>query len=74
MHCPKTGSSLFQVQAIRIGSLVPGAGHRRKKDWGEKHREEGPNVMANWELLLWDRHQAFRPCVLFLENVPAETL
>ena len=25
-------------------------------------------------LLFWDRHRAFRPCVLFLENVPAETL
>jgi len=72
--CPKTRSSLFQVQAVRIGSLVPGAGYRRKENKEEKHRKEGPDVMADRQLLLWDRHQAFRPCVLISENVPAETL
>ena len=30
--------------------------------------------MPNYPLFLKDRHQAFRPRVLFLENAPAETL
>jgi hypothetical protein len=43
------------------------------KDYGE-HCGEETDGMPDCQLLLWDRHQAFRPRVLFLENVPAETL
>jgi len=31
-------------------------------------------VIPNRQLFLKDRHRAFRPRVLFLENAPAETL
>ena len=51
--------------ALDIRGRRTGAGQHCNKD-----RTVGYQTI----LVSWDTHQAFRPCVLFLENVPAETL
>lgn len=47
---------------------------QRRMTAGKKHSGEEEEGTPDSQLLLWDRQNAFRPRVLFVENVPAETL
>jgi hypothetical protein len=52
----------FTALAVRVEKTLEGESLRSRAD-------EMPAYGSVWS----GRHQAFRPCVLFLENVPAET-
>jgi hypothetical protein len=57
-----------------LGHSVTSFGIRGERLRRKKHQGEEGSELQDYPLFLRNRHQAFRPRVLFLENAPAETL
>jgi len=72
-RAPEKLECSFSLQAIHLVNVTfPDTWGRMRM--GAKHCGEKAGGIRDCKLLFRGRHNAFRPCVLFSENVPAETL